>query len=129
MELSGLASSMTILYCPETMSELSDQEKLALAQAYRAKWREIGAGPSQYPTLKDDLFEGWTNIKGGVYANFGVAGEYLELGDINNLSEEDRELLEQLEQDLGIEGDYPGVCKKSESDFYFQNCPDPRPLL
>ena len=29
----------------------------------------------------------------------------------------------------GIEGDYPGVCKKSESDFYFENCPDPRPLL
>ena len=29
----------------------------------------------------------------------------------------------------GIEGDYPGVCRKSESVFYFDNCPDPRPFL
>ena len=29
----------------------------------------------------------------------------------------------------GIEGDYPGVCRKSESGFYFDNCPDPRPFL
>ena len=29
----------------------------------------------------------------------------------------------------GLAGDYPGVCKASESDFYFKNCPDPFPLL
>lgn len=29
----------------------------------------------------------------------------------------------------GIKGDYPGVCRKSESDFYFENCPDPFPFI
>ena len=29
----------------------------------------------------------------------------------------------------GMEGDYPGVCKASESGYYFENCPDPFPLL
>jgi murein DD-endopeptidase MepM/ murein hydrolase activator NlpD len=26
-------------------------------------------------------------------------------------------------------GDYPGVCKWSERDYYLQNCPDPAVLL
>jgi len=25
----------------------------------------------------------------------------------------------------GMEGDYPGVCRKSESEYFFANCPDP----
>lgn len=29
----------------------------------------------------------------------------------------------------GIEGDYPGVCKESESAFYLNNCPDPAILI
>jgi peptidoglycan LD-endopeptidase LytH len=36
----------------------------------------------------------------------------------------------QLIKDIGLaEGDYPGVCKWSERDFYLQNCPDPDLLL
>jgi murein DD-endopeptidase MepM/ murein hydrolase activator NlpD len=27
------------------------------------------------------------------------------------------------------EGDYPGVCKPSETPYYFLNCPDPTPML
>ncbi|GAB5526981.1 MAG: hypothetical protein Roseis2KO_48530 [Roseivirga sp.] len=29
----------------------------------------------------------------------------------------------------GNEGDYPGVCKASESAYYFANCPDPAALV
>ena len=29
----------------------------------------------------------------------------------------------------GYEGDYPGVCKASEKEFYLNNCPDPATLL
>ncbi len=36
----------------------------------------------------------------------------------------------QLMWDLeGNEGDYPGVCKKSESDHFLQNCPNPAIFL
>jgi murein DD-endopeptidase MepM/ murein hydrolase activator NlpD len=36
----------------------------------------------------------------------------------------------QLIQSLGeYIGDYPGVCKKSDVDFYQENCPDPNLLL
>ena len=36
----------------------------------------------------------------------------------------------QLIMDLeGKKGDYPGVCRASEVDFYSQNCPDPMLLL
>lgn len=36
----------------------------------------------------------------------------------------------QLIKDIGVfEGDYPGVCKWSERDYYLQNCPDPDLLL
>lgn len=29
----------------------------------------------------------------------------------------------------GMEGDYPGVCRRSDHLHYLQNCPDPKPLL
>jgi murein DD-endopeptidase MepM/ murein hydrolase activator NlpD len=36
----------------------------------------------------------------------------------------------QLMRDLGDKtGDYPGVCARSEQDFYLQNCPDPNLIL
>ncbi|MEZ4938068.1 MAG: peptidoglycan DD-metalloendopeptidase family protein [Crocinitomicaceae bacterium] len=36
----------------------------------------------------------------------------------------------QLIWDLqGMEGDYPGVCTKSELEFYKMNCPDPMKIL
>ncbi|MCB0479578.1 MAG: peptidoglycan DD-metalloendopeptidase family protein [Crocinitomicaceae bacterium] len=36
----------------------------------------------------------------------------------------------QLIWDLqGMEGDYPGVCTKSEMEFYKMNCPDPMKIL
>ena len=36
----------------------------------------------------------------------------------------------QIIRDLqGLEGDYPGVCTRSDLPFYSQNCPDPLPML
>jgi murein DD-endopeptidase MepM/ murein hydrolase activator NlpD len=36
----------------------------------------------------------------------------------------------QLVCDMGgMRGDFPGVCRYSEREFYLQNCPDPMPLL
>lgn len=36
----------------------------------------------------------------------------------------------QLIHDLqGNKGDYPGVCKESEKDFYLNNCPDPTRII
>ena len=36
----------------------------------------------------------------------------------------------QIIRDLGDKrGDYPGVCARSEQDFYLQNCPDPNLIL
>ena len=36
----------------------------------------------------------------------------------------------QIIKDMqGRQGDYPGVCSKSQLDFYKQNCPDPNLLL
>ncbi|HTJ14888.1 MAG TPA: peptidoglycan DD-metalloendopeptidase family protein [Dinghuibacter sp.] len=29
----------------------------------------------------------------------------------------------------GLVGDYPGVCRASEREYYLENCPDPMPLL
>lgn len=36
----------------------------------------------------------------------------------------------QIIKDMqGFEGDYPGVCTKTDLDFYLDNCPDPELLL
>lgn len=36
----------------------------------------------------------------------------------------------QIIKDIqGFEGDYPGVCSKTDLDFYLKNCPDPNLIL
>jgi murein DD-endopeptidase MepM/ murein hydrolase activator NlpD len=36
----------------------------------------------------------------------------------------------QIIVDIGVwEGDYPGVCKKSESNYYLYNCPNPELIM
>ena len=68
-----------------------------------------------------DLEVGKTSKKGRQFATFGKYSENFHWPP---------HLHFQVIVDMqGIEGDYPGVCKKSESDFYFENCPDPRALL
>jgi len=69
----------------------------------------------------EGLYEGKPIGAGTVLAHFGPAQEngnwppHLHFQIILNLQ--------------GFKGDYPGVCKESESAFYLQNCPDPRVLV
>jgi murein DD-endopeptidase MepM/ murein hydrolase activator NlpD len=65
--------------------------------------------------------EGETIYTGDVIAEFGIPAEnghwppHLHFQIIENIGE--------------WKGDYPGVCKISEKDFYLKNCPDPDIIL
>ena len=66
-------------------------------------------------------FEGQVVQKGEIIAQLGappINGDYAP------------HLHFQIIEDLqGKKGDYPGVCSKSELEFYKKNCPDPNLLL
>mgnify|MGYP006095727135 CR=1 FL=1 len=69
----------------------------------------------------DGLYEGKRINAGEVIGHFGVYAENFHWPP---------HLHFQVIMDMqGIKGDYPGVCKKSESSFYLENCPDPSMLL
>jgi murein DD-endopeptidase MepM/ murein hydrolase activator NlpD len=77
-------------------------------------------GHMSLPSL-DGLYEGKSINAGQVIGHFGVYAEnfhwppHLHFQLIIDMQEK--------------KGDYPGVCKKSESSFYLENCPDPSVLL
>lgn len=74
-------------------------------------------------SLKDlaGLQEGKFINRGEIFAHFG---EPTENGDWPP------HLHFQVIEDIELkEGDYPGVCSKSERDKYLQNCPDPDSIL
>jgi murein DD-endopeptidase MepM/ murein hydrolase activator NlpD len=68
-----------------------------------------------------NLTEGDLIRKGDIFAEFGMQFEnghwppHLHFQLINDLQ--------------GKRGDYPGVCKYSEQNFYLKNCPDPDLIL
>jgi peptidoglycan LD-endopeptidase LytH len=68
-----------------------------------------------------DLEPGKMIMKGDVFAEFGMPNEnghwppHLHFQIILDME--------------GKEGDYPGVCKYSEREYYLQNCPDPDLIL
>ena len=69
----------------------------------------------------DDILTGQQIQQGQAFAHFGPPAEnghwppHLHFQAIENLQ--------------GMQGDYPGVCKTSEKQFYLENCADPAPLL
>jgi murein DD-endopeptidase MepM/ murein hydrolase activator NlpD len=68
-----------------------------------------------------NLSEGQLIQKGEVFAEFGIPQENGNWPP---------HLHFQLIKDIGgMKGDYPGVCRLSESHSYLQNCPDPDLML
>src|SRR5690606_21096982 len=68
----------------------------------------------------------------GLYMDkpIGAGAAFAHFGSANENGEWPPHLHFQLMLDIhDFIGDYPGVCKKSEHEFYLQNCPDPRLLL
>lgn len=69
----------------------------------------------------DGLYKGKAINAGCLLAHFGNLSEngnwppHLHFQVIRNME--------------GKEGDYPGVCKPSEKEYYLKNCPDPEGLL
>jgi hypothetical protein len=59
--------------------------------------------------------------KGDVFSEFGIPFENGQWPP---------HLHFQIIKDMqGKKGDYPGVCKESEKDFYLKNCPNPDLIL
>ncbi|HET9430043.1 MAG TPA: peptidoglycan DD-metalloendopeptidase family protein [Chitinophagaceae bacterium] len=77
-------------------------------------------GHLSFNSLKN--LEGGNHIeKGDIFAEFGIPSENGQWPP---------HLHFQVILDLqGNKGDYPGVCKFSEKEFYLNNCPDPKPFL
>ena len=78
-----------------------------------------------YGHLSSEYFEQWqigTAIKKG--------NPIASLGDRKENGGWPPHLHFQVVKDMGDwHGDYPGVCKRSELDYYKQNCPDPAGLI
>ena len=67
------------------------------------------------------LFEGKEFKAGQQVGQFGIYGENFHWPPHIHF---------QLIRDMqGYRGDYPGVCKESERNFYLNNCPDPSLML
>lgn len=64
----------------------------------------------------------------GQYINRGQ--EFAHFGEPHENGHWPPHLHFQIIQNMELkEGDYPGVCKMSEQDFYLKNCPDPDLIL
>lgn len=67
-------------------------------------------------------------LKEGTYINGGKV--FAHFGEPKENGNWPPHLHFQLIKDIGLaDGDYPGVCKFSERDYYLGNCPDPDLLL
>ena len=65
--------------------------------------------------------EGKRIVNGECFAEFGIPAENGQWPP---------HLHWQVIQDIGTyRGDYPGVCRESEREYYLANCPDPRLLM
>ena len=62
--------------------------------------------------------------------SFNRADKIAELGDASVNGDYPPHLHFQIIKDIqDYSGDYPGVCSKSNLDFYEENCPDPKSIL
>lgn len=79
-------------------------------------------------TLYGHLSKDSLNINKGQHIKCGQ--KFAELGNTNENGNWPPHLHFQIIENIGdYKGDYPGVCNKSDLDFYKQNCPDPNLIL